>query len=69
MLGGLSQFLDAEAKEMKNGFFQASGMPSEHERELSFSQRKPEDGFFEKEATKQKLKSEYTEFSGKVIDV
>lgn len=58
MFDGLSQVFDAAAEEMKNGFFQSFGM-----------QRKPADGFFEKEASKKKNESEYTEFPGQVIDV
>ncbi|RWR85449.1 Mal d 1-associated protein [Cinnamomum micranthum f. kanehirae] len=68
MSGGLSQFLDSAFEEM-NGFFQAFRKLSEHDRERSFYQRKPADGFFEKEASKQKNESKYTEFAGKYTDV
>lgn len=69
MSGGLSQFLDSAFEEVKNDFFQAFGMLSDHDRERSFYQRKAADGFFEKEASKQKNESEYTEFAGKYTDV
>lgn len=69
MSGGLNQFLDSAFEDVKNEFFQAFGMLSEHDRERSFFRRKPADGFFEKEASKPKNESEYTEFAGKYTDV
>ncbi|XP_068650542.1 fra a 1-associated protein [Aristolochia californica] len=71
--GGFSRFMEGfmeAADEMRNGLFQAFGIPSIFERQSPHDGLRSSDGIFGNEAPpKQKDESDYAEYAGKVQDV